>query len=1120
MKFIACCNLFRYYRKGIAKSLLIMKMISIFILAFCLSAGAKSYSQKISLTLKNALIEKVFKQISTQTGFTFFYTESLLKKAKRVTIVVSNVTLEEALAECFKSQILTFSIVNQLIVIKEKEIAETIESISPVLLLIDIKGKITDEEGNPLLDVSIVAKSTGKGTTTDTEGKFSIPIREIGEILVISYVGYEKIEKKITSQAALNISLKRKKNVGDEIVVVGYGTQKKIDLTGSVGTVKSEFFKDRPITNASQALSGAVSGVFVNQNSGVPGNDNTTIRIRGIGTLNNSNPLILVDGIESSIDNIDPSDIASISVLKDAASASIYGSRASNGVVLVTTKRGSLNRTPSISYSGYYGSTSATHVPSVITNSAQFMELTNEAFTNSGNSARYTQAQIDRYKQNGPNTNWVKEIIKNGPIQQHNISVTGGNNNTSYLLSVGNLNQDGITPAIGYKRYNIRLNLDTKILDKLTIGTSLYLTRGNYHSPIPDVTGLDGPIAGSLIANPLIPAYDLQGRLANSNQTFLGSANPFTQTQYNSYTRTNQQFLGNLFAEYEIIKGLKVKGIVSLNYFDNDGTTFNVKGDTYDWISGNVMYPSTNALGLRARSYNKSNDITSWIQATYKKSIGNHNISLLAGYNQESFIYNGINAGRTNFPLFTVPVLNVGAATTATNNESATEWALQSVFGRVNYDYNERYLFEFNIRRDGSSRFGASNRYGTFPSVSAGWVISKENFMRNLPRVDLLKIRVSKGQLGNQYAQGTNYPFAGQVSVSTNYVINGNLVPGAAQTTFDNPSIRWETTTSSNIGLDVGLFKKLTIEADYFVRTTKDILYALPLPATAGGLADPVINTAKVQNKGWELAATYKEKIGDLRINVGFNVTHVNSKLLYIDATRTNVGDKVINGNYILSRGASLNSIYGYQAIGIFQSADEILKSPKQFGNYAAGDIKYADLDHNDTIDTRDRAIIGQEDPQWLYGANINLGYKGFDLSAIFQGVGNFQSYGGLEYYAPFFNGANLGSQWLNRWTPENKNGGYPKLYHSAGPSDAVSSFWIQNRAFVRLKNIQFGYTFPEKLLKKAKITNLRLYVNAQNLLTRTKFQGFDPERPDGSARGGSGYPTLKIITAGINLKF
>ena len=993
-----------------------------------------------------------------------------------------------------------------------------------------IANTVKDASGKPLSGATVRGKITGKKVLSLDNGSFSIDAA-LGEIITISYVGFESLEFVAGSPLPEAFILKTSSTVLDDVVVVGYGTQKKVNLTGAVGIIKSDFLENRPITNATQALQGGVPGVFVNQTSGQPGSDDANILIRGIGTLNNSNPLILVDGIEAPINSIDPNDIASISVLKDASSASIYGSRAANGVILVTTKRGKFDKKPSINYTGYYGSSEATRLPEMVNDGGLFMELYNEARINSGSAPAFTPAEIANYKQTSPNTDWLKTVFSPAAIQQHNVSVSGGGANSTYLLSIGNLNQEGITPGTKFKRYNIRLNLDSRITPKLNVGTNLSLSNGSTFAPREDLlnsSGDQGIVSLAIKANPLFPAFDQQGRLAGQEQAlgsstgWRGFGNPLTQSEYNKFNNINNQFLGLVFAEYELAKGLKAKATVAVNYQTNKGESFGSKGDTYDWKTGEaILTLRQNPNRGRGLSHNESLSLTTWVQATYDRKIGDHTLRALIGFNQESFSYRGFGTGRINFPSNTVQVLGAGDPTRATNYENATEWALRSYFGRLNYDYKGKYLMELNLRRDGSSRFGANNRWGTFPSVSAGWIISNEKFFSSVKSINFLKLRASWGQLGNQYADGTDYPFAAQVSVNNNYVFNNILAQGAAQTTFYNPDIKWETTTSQNIGLDVSFFNRLTLEADYFVKTSSDILFRLPVPATAGGLQDPVVNSAEVKNNGWELAAKYKQTINKFSFEVGFNVTNVNSKVVKLDPTASENADQIIYGNYILKRGSAINSLYGLKAIGIFRTQDEVIKAPTQFGNYGPGDIIFEDINKDGVIDDNDRTIIGQENPSWLYGASLNLSYAGFDLSAILQGVGNFQSYGNLEFYNPFSNNAGLGAQWLDRWTPQNPNSNWPRLFLSNGPNvDRTNSYWVQNRAFMRLKNVQIGYQFPESVLKRLKIEKLRLYVNGQNLLTKTNFQGFDPERLGGFVGGGSSYPVLRIITAGLNVTF
>lgn len=994
---------------------------------------------------------------------------------------------------------------------------------------LSISGKVLDDATNePLPNVNVFVKgNAATGTVSGNDGSFRISVAR-GATLVCSFIGYQRQEVLVSGTGNVEVRLRLANSTLNDVVVVGYGRQKKVNVTGAVSTVKSAFIKDRPVTDAAQALSGAASGVFVNQNSGLAGQDRSTIRIRGIGTLNNTNPLILVDGIEAALHTIDPNDIESISVLKDAASAAIYGSRASNGVILVTTKKGSFNRKPALSYSGYYGTSEATRLPEMVSNSARFMELVNEAKVNNGNPALFTGAQIDRYRNIGPNTDWVNELFGNGAIQQHNLTLSGGGESVNYMLSAGLLDQDAITPNTNNKRYNLRFNLESKVGKHLTIGSGLAMARGVLKSPSSDIIGTGGDggvIAKALIAWPLYPVRDSEGRLAGPETAVNGifyDRNPFTILEYNNFNNTSDQVIGNIYAEYEVIKGLKVRGTLALNHTNTNSESFAARGTVYDWITGEE-YPSyINTVRRRDLYTNNTNYITSWLQASYEKKIRDHSFVLLLGASQESYRFKHFSTNRAGFPTNNVQVLPAGNASTAGNDESVSEWALRSTFGRLSYNFDNRYLMEFIIRRDGSSRFLGDNRYGVFPSVSAGWIVSRESFFKS-DVIDLLKVKGSWGQLGNQSIDN-NYPFAGQVRLDANYNFSGSLAQGAAQTTFDNPGIRWETTATTNIGLELGLFNQLMIDAAWFSRNTKDILLALPLPATAGGYETPFVNTGKVRNNGWEVTATYDKQFGEVRFSFGGNITHVTSRLEYLDPSKSDLEDVVVNGRYLLRRGESLNAIYGWKVTGIFQDQSEVDRSPvpdEQRPFTTPGDLKYADINNDGKIDGKDRVVLGQEDPRWLYGVNINIGYKGFDLSAIGQGTGDIQSYSDLDYYAPFSGSAGISTRWLNRWTPEHKSTTMPKLFFDRGTSNnQTNSFWVQNRAYFRVKNIQLGYTLPTGLVERIGLQKIRVYANAQNLFTITKFQGFDPERPEKTVRGGDGYPLLKMYTFGANVTF
>jgi TonB-dependent starch-binding outer membrane protein SusC len=1088
--------------------------------------GQEALQRKVSINVKDTKISEILFALEEQALVSFTYQTELIDENK-ISLKVENEALGDVLTEIFGDTDVTIHVNENEILLKHlDDRTSTQQNSTNGPIVFSVSGKIVDETGQPLPGVNILEKGTTNGTTSDADGAYVISVSSGESVLIFSFIGYASQEIPVKNKTVIDVSLVTDIKSLEEVVVVGYGVQKKINMTGAVGAVKEDFIKDRPITDVSQALSGGVSGVFVNQNSGQPGEDGANIRIRGIGTLNNTNPFILVDGIEAPINQVDPNDIASITVLKDAASASIYGSRASNGVILITTKRGNKDSPPTISYSGFVGSTEATILPKMVTNSAQFMELKNEANANSGVGPSFTQAEIDKYRISGPNTNWMDEFFNPGSIQSHNISINGGGSSTNYLFSVGNLKQTGISPGERYDRYNVRLNLDTKVGKKIAIGASIYLTTGNQKSPEENLVngeGGDGVMGRVIGATPLFPVRTSAGQLAGIDQSFANKSftQPFLRSEFNTYTGVRNQLLASSFVEYEVIKNLKVKGTVAVNYQNYTGESFARRGYMYDWVTNQRIEPAVNNLRGRNLWYDYRLTLTAFLQADYTKSFNNHNIHLLAGYSQENSDYQAFGAARNGFLSNSVMNLNSGSPASATNYENQSAWAYRSFFGRINYDYKGKYLFEANLRRDGSSRFGAvgDKSFGNFPSVSAGWVISNEQFLADYNFIDLLKLRASWGQLGNSSPEN-DYPGYGQVSLSTNYASNGSILQGSAQATYNNFDMKWETTTTTNVGLAIGLLQKFTIDADYFIKNSKDILFKKPVPQTAGGLPDPLVNTAEVRNEGWELAVNYNDKFGEFTLGVGFNVTNVDSKILVINPDKEADKDQVIRGNQILKRGEPINSIYGLKAIGIFQNQDEINNSPAQGGSYGPGDLKFADIVADGVIDNKDRTIIGREDPKWLYGINLNLGFKGFDLSAVLNGVSDFQSYGNNEFYEPFFNNAGLGEQWTNRWTPTNPTD-FPRLHFGSDPNFArTNSFWVQDRSYLRLRNIQLGYNLPSSILTKIGIKKLRIYVNGQNLFTSTNFLGFDPERVEGNSRGGSSYPVLKIISGGVNLSF
>ncbi len=1005
---------------------------------------------------------------------------------------------------------------------------ESMELTTAEMDFIDVTGTVTDDNGDGLIGATILEKGTGNGTITDLNGNFSITVGD-DATLVISYTGFVTQEIAVSNQTVIAVTMATDVARLSEVVVTGYSTQRKANLTGSVGVVSAAELEGRTFTNASQVLHGKISGVWINQNSGEPGDDATTIRIRGIGTLNDPNPLILVDGIEAPFNNVDPNDIESVTVLKDAASAAIYGSRAANGVILITTKRGSTDGKVTFSYTGYMGTSKTTNIPEFITNSVDYMTLTNEANFNTGNPIvqgvfGYSEDFIN--SRTWPNTDWYDLVLKNGPIQQHSLSIGGGSDNTNFYISLGYLDQTSIVVNTeGTKRYNARLNLDTRVNDQFKIGGSFYVSRQNTEL---DNISEGGGFHGRLTRTPPnYPPFTADGRFADRDVELdkweFSNPNVIAELLASTRFHDDSRFLGSFYADYEPIEGLNIRGTFAANYQVDDDTRFNGTIQTYRWDTGEPGQAWSPTRSIENRHRERLN-LTSWVQATYEKTINvDHNFKFLVGANQESADDKFFAASRLQLPSNSLPALNVGNPATSTNRGSASEWALRSFFGRVNYDYKNKYLFEANVRRDGSSRFGSNNRWANFPSFSAGWVISEEPFF-NSSFIDFFKIRGSWGQLGNQNIG--NYPFAATISFAPATSFGGTIVGGAAQTTLGNPNIRWEETTQTDIGINLSLLDGgLSIEADYFVRTANDILFDQNNPAVTGVRTPTTVNIARVRNEGWELGLNYRQKIGKGTLSFGGNVTHIDNEVLQINPDLIGEADRIIQGRHILQRGAPINALFGLNALEIFQTQAEVDAAPSQaaFGGATPGDIRYEDLNGDGVVDFTDRTVIGKDNPTWLFGVDIAYEIGGFDIAALFQGVADVEQFENQRVFTPFNQQGPAHVMWYDRWTPENPSTTLPKLRIGDDASinyNVRHSWWLTDRSYLRLKNLQIGYNVPSSAFENNFIQSLRFFVNGTNLWTLTDYVGFDPEAPERTDSAIATWPQLKTFTGGVTLKF
>lgn len=984
-----------------------------------------------------------------------------------------------------------------------------------------VSGLVTDKSGESLPGVSVTEKGTSNGAITDVNGKFRLSVKDENAIIVFSYIGYKIKEVPVDSRGEVNVILEVNSENLDEVVVMGYGTQRKSNLTGAVTTINAKALANRPITNASQALQGA-SGVYVNQTSGRPGADGATLRVRGIGTLNDNNPLILVDGVEYPLGSVNPADIESISVLKDAASSAIYGSRAANGVILVTTKKGIKGKSQ-VDYSYYTGVQSITFKPDVVSNAIDYMTGKNRALANEGKPAEYTTALLDEYR-NGTdpyiysNTNWFDVMFENAPIQEHSLRFSGGSDKTLFSISGGYLDQDGILINTGAKRYTLTSNVSSEINKRIKVGATIAgnmwnITESSYTSN--DANG-EGGIMGLLYRGlPMQVPYAQDGSYADQWFRVPGH-NVFRNTlalSYEGYKRdATFRGLGNVFAEITLPFNLTYRVTGGVN------TGFNLRKYARPQIM--LTNPKTGVVtamgnipsrGVQEESISELN-LTNFHTLNWSKKFGAHQLNSLGGFSIETFDDKNFSASVQGYLDNSLTEIDAGSTTPVVGGKSSRA-SLMSYFGRVNYSFSDKYLAEANFRYDGSSKFAEGNQWGFFPSFSAGWIISEEEFLKNNKFVTNLKIRASWGQLGNQKI--ASFAFVDPIAFYP-YSFGTTVVSGAAASGLGNRDITWETTSMANIGLDAGFFNnRLTAEFEYFDKKTSDILLQIPVPGQVGNLPGPFKNIGVVSNKGIELTLGYRDKSRGVSYNVAANVTYVKNKVEGLNVAPINGTGREF-GTIIL-QGLPIRSFYGLQAEGLFQSDSEVASHAFQSASTKAGDIKYKDVDGNKKIDNADRVVIGNGNPAYNCSLVLGAGFKGFELSAIMQGSLNVDTYNRGNLSQPFRNGAGVTKEWLtDSWTPENPGASLPRLTTSTGfPQNFLtSSYWVQDASYLRLKNVQLSYTIPQKWVQL-----MNVFVNAQNYMTISKFKLGDPER-NTTRTDLIEYPNNKMVTAGLNVAF
>ncbi|WP_290790898.1 SusC/RagA family TonB-linked outer membrane protein [Flavihumibacter sp. UBA7668] len=999
-----------------------------------------------------------------------------------------------------------------------------------------IAGIVTNAENEALTGASIVLISSGLSTTTDSKGRFNLAADKDTARIAISFVGYKSIEIVATAGQAITIQLEEEINTLGEVILVGYGTQKKINLTGAVATVSGKELVKRPAPNVTNLLQGRVAGLDIRQNSGQPGLGSSDILVRGRGTFTGSSaPLILVDGVAvTSLNNLAPEDIADVTVLKDAASASIYGSRAANGVILVSTKQGVKGKSV-MEYSTSIGTSSATVLPDLVYHSATYMQMLNDARARRGLGAIYTQPQIEAYRNatdniQYPNFNWLDFAFKNSTIMNHRLGFSGGTEKTTYNLSFNYLTQDGILPKNDYKRYNVLLNLSTKVNKRVTVGGTVNMSYEDIIQPWLSNQDLvlliyhGGPTYGAYLP-------DGSGRIAvgayrpeSGQRSFTSVINNGGQT-YKDYTVNAQAFVN-----VDLVKGLQwqTKGAIAFYNREYRNRQFEVPQYLYQ-PNANGEYEffdnsGSNFLGLQ-QQMSQSVTKTLYSTLTYNTTVADdHNIKALAGYEQIDNRSPFLSGMRTGFPNSALSEINAGLPVNQSTAGNTQEWALQSFFGRVNYDYKEKYLLEANLRYDGSSRIAPANRWNLYNGISAGWRLSEEEFVQNtLPFLSDLKLRASVGTLGNQEI-GNNYAFQDILSTTT-YPFAGSLTPGAIKTRLVDPNLRWEDTKISNLGLDLVIQRGLfSASVDWYTKKTSGIItQRFDVPASMG-LSAPISNIGSMENYGWEFELGHQNRIGKFSYGVNARLSAYKNKVTNVLARSVgNLGGSAGGPDLLTEIGLPFQSFYLYEWVGVFQNQAEIDNWAKQpnSGVLKPGDLKIADRNGNGTVGPEDRMTISPF-PKFTYSFGFNAAWKGFALSAFFQGVEGqnmFLKGWGVD---PFIQNSPPPAKFLNAWSPSNPTNKVPAVYYSwdyAGVAGYPSTYYMNDLSYLRLKNLYLSYTIPKKIADRISSKGLTLYVSGDNLITFTNFEGADPERGIDNTRFAT-FPQVKILTAGANIKF
>lgn len=1150
----------------------------IMILIGIMQVSAATYAQKITIKETNAPLKVVIEEIRKQSGYDFIFDANLINRLKPITININQATIETALDICLKDEPLSYTIEDKFVVLKAKSISSPSTPLIANVNDVMITGRVLDEKGLPISGVTVKVQNTQVATSTKEDGSYRIVVPGEKSILIFSFVGFEPQVVVVTNKTEINISLKPQNSNLNEVVVVGYGTQNRKDVTTSVSSLGPKDINDFPATGVDKAMTGKMAGIQVLQPNGAPG-AGISIKVRGTGTITaGSDPLYVVDGVPLSdndvngpgfkvnpLDAINVNDIESIDVLKDASAAAIYGSRGSNGVVIITTKRGN-SKKPAISLNSYYGTQSVTKKIPML-DAYQYAQLIYDAHNNTylnaltaaGKTGGITDNNATRLATLGQsptntslpyllppeifsylngqrgltNTNWQDALFQRAPMQSHTISATGGSDNIQYYVSGNYLDQVGTVVNTGYKKYGGRINVDAHY-NHLKLGASFNYNYGviryaNTEGAFGNTNGIigSGLVEGALVASPFFPVKNSDGTY-NFNQykwqySESTGINPVALAMLRTDVTYEKKLLNNVFAEYEIIPDLKFKVSFGADISDFNRSEFN---------PSTLPNPLTLATPSTPTAEYLANSITNWITEstlTYKKRWGNHSLQALAGYTLQKEMSNASDVAATGFPNDLVKTIN--GATTVTNFTNTTginEWSLLSGLARLQYSYKGKYLLSAAIRADGSSRFGPNTKYGYFPSASAGWIVSDEDFMKKVDFVSQLKLRLSYGQTGN--FQIGNYAYLSTLGPS-NYILgsgSGGLQPGLFQNTLGNPNLGWEKTAAVNLGTDIGLFNNhLNATIDVYSNNTSNLLLNIPV-AMSTGYSTQLVNIGKVNNKGIEVTLSNTSKIGKLKWSNNVNYSANRNKVLDLGGQQSIITQA--NGVlfFITEVGKPIGNYYTLVQTGVFKDQADINNTPAKVPNSHPGDFKFKDVNGDGIIDGNDKTITGNYQPKFTYGYSTQLQYGIFDLSASAQGIyGNTIANIAQRHYNSTESYANNTTDALKRYySPSNPGDGKVAIANRSqtGLNSQISTYHLSSGSYLRIRDLTFGATLPAKTSKSIGLSSARIYVTAMNPFTFTKYNGYNPEvsvnaNPLTPGVDYGSYPISKTFLIGLNVK-